>query len=37
MDELVYIILARKTREGAYQDSFAALKTGVPVLGLTFS
>jgi DNA (cytosine-5)-methyltransferase 1 len=26
VDELVYIILARKTREGAYQATFAALK-----------
>jgi DNA (cytosine-5)-methyltransferase 1 len=26
VDELVYIILARKTREGAYQDSFERLK-----------
>ena len=26
VDELVYIILARKTYEGAYQDSFERLK-----------
>ena len=26
VDELVYIILARKTREGAYQEGFATLK-----------
>jgi endonuclease III len=27
VDELVYIILARRTREGAYQAAYAALKT----------
>jgi DNA (cytosine-5)-methyltransferase 1 len=27
VDELVYIILARKTREGAYQETFEALRT----------
>jgi DNA (cytosine-5)-methyltransferase 1 len=27
VDELVYIILARKTREGAYQEAFDALKS----------
>lgn len=30
LDELVYIMLSRKTREGAYQDAFAALKQRFP-------
>jgi DNA (cytosine-5)-methyltransferase 1 len=30
VDELVYIILARKTREGAYQETFDALKKRFP-------
>jgi DNA (cytosine-5)-methyltransferase 1 len=30
VDELVYIILSRKTREEAYQQAFAALKTRFP-------
>ena len=30
VDELVYIILARKTREGAYQDAFSRLKRAFP-------
>jgi DNA (cytosine-5)-methyltransferase 1 len=31
VDELVYIILSRKTREGAYQAAYAALKAAFPV------
>jgi DNA (cytosine-5)-methyltransferase 1 len=31
VDELVYIILARKTREGAYQQTFDALKARFPL------
>ena len=34
-DELVYIILSRKTPEEAYQEAFNALKTAVPDLGRT--
>ena len=30
VDELVYIILARKTREGAYQETYAKLKRAFP-------
>ena len=30
VDELVYIILARKTREGAYQDTYKKLKHAFP-------
>jgi DNA (cytosine-5)-methyltransferase 1 len=30
VDELVYIVLSRKTREGAYQQAFSALKTRFP-------
>ncbi len=30
VDELVYIILSRKTREDAYQEAFAALKSRFP-------
>jgi len=31
VDELVYIILSRKTRESAYQDAYAKLKAKYPV------
>ena len=35
VDELVYIILSRRTREGAYQDAFEALKRAANV-NMTF-
>ena len=37
VDELVYIILARKTREGAYQEMYAKLKRAFPIWDLLLS
>ena len=37
VDELVYIILARKTREGAYQKTYAKLKRAFPIWDLLLS
>ena len=37
VDELVYIILARKTREGAYQETYEKLKRAFPSWDLLLS